>query len=163
MGHQGTLPHYVSGKVRLGGLCCRFPRWYQTVSGGAIPWSEVSPAGFIRLQKGPLAVSCIFNGAYIQDCDMLKSIMQVNISLTSTEGLTGCMGWEISVYVFCFFYTLKSHKRLEVSWRRVYFIYLHLISQTLKSNLKSWTWNSCKKKKEKKKNCDINYIAQNIE
>lgn len=153
----------MSGKVRLGGLCCRFPRWYQTVSGGAIPWSEVSPAGFIRLQKGPLAVSCIFNGDYIQDCDMLKSIMQVNISLTfhwRSDRLYG-LG-NICVCVVVFFCTLKSHKRLQVSWRRVYFIHLHLISQTLKSNFKSWTWNSCTQKKRIVTSITLHRILNNV-
>lgn len=155
MGHQGTLPHYVSGKVRLGGLCCRFPRWYQTVSGGAIPWSEVPPAGFIRPQKGPLAVSCIFNGDYIQDCDMLKSIMQVNISLTF-HWRSDRLG-NICVCVYLFFLHFKVPYE-TVSWRRVYFIHLHLISLTSNHEHDMHTHTHM----HTRTNCDINYIAQNI-
>lgn len=49
---------------------------------GLFPEAE-SPGRLHRaaaaLQKGPLAVRCIFNGDYIKGCDVIESIMEVNI------------------------------------------------------------------------------------
>lgn len=85
-------PHYTSGKVRLGGFCCTnvgcFPPLISERLGrGYSPKPRLHRAA-AALQKGPLAVRCIFNGDYIKGCDVMESIRRLIFCSHSSEDLT---------------------------------------------------------------------------